>query len=578
MLREQFKSILNQNQSNVHLSLVVVVFFSQFYLQNNVGGSGLFMPYNIAIWLSVTCLIAFGIFRLAFQRKIITPAPIYSFLLLTGLIGPILSGAITGIDMPVEWWFRFLFIAGGFLFLFSLFQASFSTKQIELILLAIISLGLANGIFSFIQIHFADSLTYLFVSTHHLFPSGFFQQINTNASFLSTVVLICCYMASRPLFRKQNNNLLMCLIIVNVFFSTYIVFYSASRVGTLSLLVGLCFILVSRWRKFLKVKFFAIMILFSIAIGILSAANSESSVRLASKANSTFQHANARIGIYTTSIELIKKEPILGYGIGSFQKEFTEEAGRYLQKNPNSALADISALNHPHNEFLFWFIEGGLIAVFGMLAFCTAIMFAIVQLGIERGGAYTALLFPIVLHTQVELPFYLSSNHWFIFLFLCFMVINHKAVQMTFQPSLIFRRLLMFSSVLILFIGCLFLLNTLKANRGITQYWKQLDGELNLLLDASQNLYFSNYAERNIMALNGVANIHIGNEKEVKHFIDWAENYLTLYPDYVIRKILINAYDYLGEQTKACIKMQKSLFLYPKNKDLLALNSQLSCY
>ena len=573
----QLQYLQKSNKGKLYLLLITIVFFSQLYLENNVGGSGLFMPYNTFIWLAVTWFIAFSILRLYFETKIIIPRPAYTILLLAGLVGPLLAGVIAGITMPVEWWFRFLFIAGGFAFLFGLFQAELSKKQIDFILIAIITLGVVNSLLSFSQIHFAESLTYLLVSTHPLFPTGFFQQVNTNASFLSTTVLICFYLASRPVFRNQVNKLLLLLTLLNTVASTYVVFYSSSRVGTLSLIIGLGLIFVSRWRMLIKTKVLSISLIFALAIGVGAAVSSDSSVRLAAKANSTFEHASARIGIYTTSIELIKKEPIWGYGIGSFEREFVEAAGKYIQNNPDSGLADIPSLNHPHNEFLFWFIEGGVIAVLGILAFCFAVMSALIRLGIQRGGAYAALLFPIVLHTQVELPFYLSSNHWFLFLFLCFMVLSHKTTKISFQSSLAFKKVLVVTAALIFCMGSLFLVNTLKANRGITQYWQQMNGDLGLLVDASQNLYFSRYAERNIMAINGVTSIAEGKSEQVKFFINWAESYLVLYPDYVIRDILIKSYHYLGNREKACKNMSEALFFYPKNKVLLELDSKLSC-
>lgn len=577
MLNERSKKPSIKNKPTLYFVLVVLVFFSQLYLEINTGGSGLFMPYNIVIWLAVTWFIAFGIFSLYFATRIILPKLGYTLLLSAGLIGPLISGVITGIEMPIEWWFRILFIVGGLLFLLILFQARFSNKQIDFILVSVVVLAVVNCLLSISQIHLAESLPFLFVSLHPLFPTGFLQQLNTNASFLSTSVIICFYLASRPLLRNRTNKYLLVLMVLNVALSAYIVFYSASRVGTLSIIVGVSLILISRWRVFVKNKPPCAALILALVFGIGAAMSSDSSTQLATKANSTFQHANVRIGIYETSLELIRKEPILGYGIGSFSSQFVEQAGTYIQKHPETGLADMPALSHPHNEFLFWFIEGGIIAVLGIFAFCTAILTALVSIGFQRGGAYAALLFPIVLHTQVELPFYLSSLHWFLFLFICYVVLNHTKVSYAFLPSQVLRKTLALTSVLILCLGSLFLFNTLKANQGITQYWQQMNGQLSLLTEASQNLYFSRYAERNIMAVNGVDSLENNDVERVKLFINWAESYLELYPDYVIRTILIKAYKHLGDGDKTCSIMKKSLFLYPKNQDLLALNKSLNC-
>ncbi|MDT8371359.1 MAG: hypothetical protein RQ783_05105 [Gammaproteobacteria bacterium] len=61
----------------------------------------------------------------------------------------------------------------------------------------------------------------------------------------------------------------------------------------------------------------------------------------------------------------------------------------------------------------------GAIAGIGLAAFAFGVIITLIKLPHSRRYAYGAMLLPIALHTQVELPFYISSLHWFVFTVCC---------------------------------------------------------------------------------------------------------------------------------------------------------------
>ena len=73
-------------------------------------------------------------------------------------------------------------------------------------------------------------------------------------------------------------------------------------------------------------------------------------------------------------------------------------------------------MSHPHNEFLFWTVEGGIIPLIGMLIIFFAFIIMIWKAKKNKGWLIAGTTVPILIHTQLELPFYISLVHWFIFI------------------------------------------------------------------------------------------------------------------------------------------------------------------
>ncbi|PCJ32051.1 MAG: hypothetical protein COA90_04215 [Gammaproteobacteria bacterium] len=553
--------------------LATLFLFSLFFFQYNIGGEGLFLPRNIIAWLVICFFISFTLFKLSLHQQLVLPK--YYAGLFALPIAIFLSSFIAGVEQPINWLFRILFIIGGISFLLSLFQYNFKEKDVRLILTFIVLSVFFNTLISASQIHFPELILDFFPSANQGRPAGMFQQINTNASYSATGILISLYLLSRP-SKTFCFNWTTALYILTIGLASYTIMLSASRVGILSVSVGFLVIVIARWPQLYRRKWItSIVILAFIGGGYLGNGKSE---LLTEKIGTTLDpYSSARMGIYTASVELIKESPLTGYGIGSFKRVFVEKRGNYLSLHPQSGLSKISIINHPHNEFLFWMIEGGVITFIGIITSAIIIVLALISTGWSRGISYSALLLPISLHTQVELPFYLSALHWFLFLILLFIILRHNTITRNLGISRIFSQGLKISAVFISIISSVFLVNSLNVNQDIVSYQKGTTGNVHVLTNALHNIYFNDYAERSIMAMSGVSSIAYNETEKVKVFSEWAESYLLLHPDYVIQEFLVNSYNYLGEAEKACISLNRGLFLYPQNKKLLELNRELKC-
>lgn len=121
-----------------------------------------------------------------------------------------------------------------------------------------------------------------------------------------------------------------------------------------------------------------------------------------------FVHLNstlARITLLRGTLALIAQHPWRGSGLGSFEQRWPDGLAR-------AGLSSNSYITHPHNELLYVWAEGGVVALAGFLLLLWSILrtaFSFDATAFAMPAA--AMLLPILLHTQLEYPLYQSAAH-----------------------------------------------------------------------------------------------------------------------------------------------------------------------
>lgn len=129
---------------------------------------------------------------------------------------------------------------------------------------------------------------------------------------------------------------------------------------------------------------------------------------------------SARLSMLHDVGAMILAKPLLGWGYGGFEYSF---AHFRLQAMPWREVLEVAG--HPHNEILLWWVEDGLPALAGIVIVLVAGALLLKrawqrdreQPAGARVGLFLVLL-PMLVHTQLEYPFYLSTPHWLAFLLL----------------------------------------------------------------------------------------------------------------------------------------------------------------
>ncbi len=573
-----FRTPLYSSQQRYHI-LYVFLFGALFlvaplYYHRHLAGGGLFLPFNILVWFSACLVIFTGVFKVVETQRFQFSRVFYFFLFL--LITTTSTGFFTSSFDPVSWLFRVLALLGGILFVFSVLQLSLSVRVFELclhIILASVLLQAAVGLF---QILF-DSSVLAWLPFSPTIPSGIFQQINVAASYQATGLSISLYLISRPSF-KRNHWLLHSLIYVSAFSAAAVVTYSGSRVGMLGALTALGLLLCCRIRLLVRNKRALIGWLLMLLVGCFVGSQYGNSQlqQGVHKLGGTEENGRleARISIYNISLELFKESPWVGHGAGSFEKVYQDKKSDFMKQDPNANYGT-RRTSHPHNELLYWMVEGGLVSLSGMIFACIAIIVQLFKIGWSRGGAYGALLFPIALHTQVEYPFYLSSLHWFLFLFFITMAVHHSQIQVRLHLTNVMRKTLFVFLALVAYFVAFFFSQSLVSNKQLFGFVNYLPRDLSELKVSSRNLYFSDYTEF-LQMQTYLEYAETSNNKELlAMYVQWAEETLKTMTEPVVYGGLALAYHLSGRMEESGQILTKGLSVYPNNKELAIYKARI---
>lgn len=249
------------------------------------------------------------------------------------------------------------------------------------------------------------------------YAPGIFQQLNVTASFLATGLAALLYLladARRALYLPQAERMRFVAICAAIMMLTATLVMFHSRIG---LLGGLTLIIcasmlfgharfrhrTTRWRR-------TLIILLPVVGGLLGTVILQQSVA------TSLMHENSNHQRWLAleyTLRMIGIHPWKGYGLGMYESAFQHFMAALPGDNPSREM-----MQHPHNETLFIWAEGGVLALAGGVA----LLLGWVVLCRRRKNLWqwAALLttLPILLHTQVEFPLYYSVAHFFAVLIL----------------------------------------------------------------------------------------------------------------------------------------------------------------
>ncbi|MCX4187662.1 PglL family O-oligosaccharyltransferase, partial [Methylophaga sp. OBS4] len=434
-------------------------------------------------------------------------------------------------------------------------------------LLYIIALsGLVHAAIGIAQIWLKADMPYLLPKSPNGVPSGLFQQINNQATFLVAVISLSLFLAARPLLYKRRL-FMQLLLVITVLLSAYIVGVSGSRIGALTLFISVPLLIFALRRPLLRNSRFSAAILLAIVMGFSAGLLPGTSKAIdKTVAMQSGYSGSARLGIYKISLDLVAEKPVFGHGVGSFASVFQFARPAFFEQNPDGTLPK-QIVSHPHNEIIQWLVEGGLIALMGIVLVAIGVLRALRQTGWSRGLAYTGLLLPIVLHTQVELPLYTSILHWFVLVILLALPFSHQLTNRNNSLTIYANKLAAISLWAIVGIFILFLLHTVRSNWDFVAFYKGEQRE-NPLQIAKQNPYLSDQAQWIDMSAMMYSSMQYGLKDNVEFYTNWGEQYLTKRPDVDLYQKLTDAYEFLGNKPAYCDVAKRGFEIYPQAERL----------
>ncbi|MGP3235303.1 Wzy polymerase domain-containing protein [Serratia ureilytica] len=379
----------------------------------NMGGDGLALPQNILAWgvMALTTLIVTFTVCLGRIRLSLTPT---ARLLLLGIAVLALPLLYTRPEWREDALWRCAGLLGGWLFYVACLQLRVTARQRELLLFGLLFAVGIQALLAALQL-FAPALAWVSPNGGRVY--GVFQQPNVLGSFIATGLALALWLLLAP-FSAPTRRQIPLLALLAAFSALLVLIQSRAAWLGAALAAALLLWRFARQRPAAS-RWAGGALLLGAAIGLtvlFTGFGLDGRAGLIGRELSN----SARLTMLHDVGAMILAKPLLGWGYGGFEYSF---AHFRLQTMPWREVLEVAG--HPHNEILLWWVEGGLTALAGIaivLAAGVRLLKSAWQRDREQpNGARVGLflvLLPMLIHTQLEYPFYLSAPHWLAFLLL----------------------------------------------------------------------------------------------------------------------------------------------------------------
>ncbi|MCG7498495.1 Wzy polymerase domain-containing protein [Vibrio sp. Of7-15] len=557
-------------------SLALLFLVAMHVFQPNPGGSGLHLSFNASSWIPLSIAIAFALYHTANQGAIkytrLTLVLLCSCLLLTVPIfyadaqPELVLSRLTGV------W-------AGFLFFVLLQQFAFNNKQRQFLLWLIVIATLIEASFGYVQYLLLEPNNPFGYNTFANRPYGIFQQPNVMASFLTTGLVLSSYLLARQSVKYDNNKIATFILFITPIILIPLLVVLASRTGWLSAFITIALISPYMWRYTNKKRFY--LWGSSLLTGLIL---SYSVIQLHSLKNASTQQLlshkttleSARQFTYPQTLDMVLEKPYTGYGYGRFEAEYTLYTAKQHALNPNYH-PGLPSMDHPHNEFLFWAVEGGMIPVIGLILAGCYIFIRIHHSSNGSRLALLALLTPIMLHSLLEYPFYHSAPHWFTFIILVYWIeqlsAKYKKVAIHLPSKVLFR----VSSLVIPIVTTAYMLSVLHTNWVLTKFETSRPPQPDILLQVTNPVVWEDRFNWDIFSTQLAIGLQQNKPEYIQPYINWSKDIILNKPRPAFYKNLILAYQGVGEREMAEEIRNEARYLFPKvDFSLVNLPSGLS--
>lgn len=379
---------------NMGVTLLLISWFcgGLLFVLPNHGGAGLSLPQNLMAWavMSIIALwcICYPIKKRGNAVKITLPAG--TALIIAGVVlwsipllwSPRVDWQLNALPKVLALW--------GLTAFYVLLLCATSCRRLRsrwltiLVLAALIQAG-----YGFRQLVELKSLT-------GGRPYGSFQQVNLLASFLATGMVCALW-----LFLHNYRRTLKILTGVALVILPAVLVILQSRAGEIGALLA-SIIILARVLNCKKQRVFVALLLIASGIFLGSVLQHffPHFLPIVDKENSTY----FRMYMLKLTWQLIQMHPFIGNGYGSFEALFGQLA---QQTSPG---LEASTVMYPHNELVYAWAEGGLVAVAGIFCITAGVMQRLWSFGGAKWVGM-AFLLPIAVHMNLEYPLYQSITH-----------------------------------------------------------------------------------------------------------------------------------------------------------------------
>jgi O-antigen polymerase len=277
---------------------------------------------------------------------------------------------------------------------------------------------------------------------------------------------------------------------------------------------------------------------------------------------------NTRRAHYGQSLDLVRKNTLMGVGYGRFEEAWQTGYAQSPDRSVDTTWF-LQNLQHPHNEILYWAAEGGLLPVAGMLLIAFSFLQLLRQHSWPQSLAWLAVLTPIGLHTQTEMPFYTSALHWLVFLgLLNFIDASGGQRRMSDVPNV---RLMRVCAVLFPLIGAPFMLTGLHTHYLLDRFQAAPVENMELLNEIVNPVIALDKIQGARMGLQFIWAMSEQDSEALQDYIDWADKLASTEPRIYLYYNRILALRQLEQDAAADTLLLEARWRFADHKELAPL-------
>ncbi|MCX7131616.1 Wzy polymerase domain-containing protein [Aeromonas sp.] len=498
------------------------------FFMHNPGGAGLYLPFNAWGWIFASLVIGLGLWRVTLQQRLVF-SPLQAWLWLGGglLLLPMAYPGFEFKDYAIP---RLLGLFAGLLFLFCLYQWQLARQARDKLLYLLLGAVAIEALLGLVQYYLLTPGNWLGYDTRVNRPYGIFQQPNVMATFMATGLALAIWLE----LRGNANVWLRGLRYGVILAASLLLVVLQSRVGQLGGLLALILLAPQLHRQHQLARIIGLVML-GVGLGLAS-----------------------QYGISGV------KRGLEAYQSGGMRSYMADKA-------LNPAMVQIEYnLDHPHNEFLYWAVEGGLAPMIGMALMGGALLWRLARAGWVKGSALLALVTPILLHTQTEYPLYHAIALWWALLLLIHVLDAEveEGLQASgrvswreyvYRPRLLLR----FVAITIPLLVVPFMLTAIHTAWVVTKYERGGYKEPTLLLDIVNPMAWLTRVEFDVNSVRLMVGLQADNKAELEAYLDWGQAFVRHTPRSNIYANMVLALGALGRQEEARALRAQALMLYP---------------
>ncbi|MEL3923006.1 Wzy polymerase domain-containing protein [Aeromonas enteropelogenes] len=529
------------------------------FFMHNPGGAGLYLPFNAWGWIFASLMIGIGLWQVTLRQRIIF-SPLQAALWLGALL-LLLPMAYPGFELKDYAIPRLLGLFAGLLFLFGFYQWRLTRQQRDRLFYLILIAIAIEALLGLVQFYLLTPGNWIGYDTKVNRPYGIFQQPNVMASFMATGMALAIWLE----LRSDDSRVLMGLRYSVIFSTVLLLVVLQSRVGQLSGLLALLMLL-PQLRQQRKLGLILGLVFLAIILGLLS----QYLMAGVKRGLEIYQSGGMRSIYWPYALKLVSEQLWTGWGYGSFESVFLHH---YMaDKAVNPAMVQIEYnLDHPHNEFLYWAVEGGLAPMLGMLIMGGALLWRLSCAPGKNAMAMLALVTPVLLHSQTEYPFYHAIVSWWLLLTLIYLIdaeVEEANVAIRSQTTWwewVYRPwfLLRFMAVTIPLLVVPFMLTALHTAWVVTKYERGGYKEPTLLLDIVNPMAWLTRVEFDVNSVRLMVGLQTNNKAELEAYLEWGQAFVRHTPRANIYANMVVALNALGRTDEANTMRREALQLYP---------------